>query len=131
MASIVLGAAYVNVLQAYQVAGHLADEDQDVAFARQELLTQTDLTTAEKGDAFDTIDGRHVAWTSQITAASTADLFSVEFTCEINEPSPKRPSKVVETFMLLRPTWSDPTDRASLRQAAANRIAVLHGKQQP
>jgi general secretion pathway protein I len=131
LAAIVLGAAYVNVLEGYQVAGRLAAEDPDVAYARQELLTQADLTAAEKGDAFDTADGRHVSWTAAITAASTTDLFSVEFTCDITEPSPKPPTKVVQTFMLLRPTWSDPTERTNLRQAAANRIAVLHGKQQP
>jgi general secretion pathway protein I len=131
LAAIVLGASYVNILRGYQVADRLAGEDQDVAFARQELLTQPDLATAEKGDAFDTVDGRHVSWSAAITPASTTDLFSVEFTCDITEPSPKPPTKVVEDFMLLRPTWSDATDRTNLRQAAANRIAVLHGKQQP
>lgn len=131
LAAIVLGASYVNILQAYQVADRVAGEDQDVAFARQELLTQADLATAEKGDAFDTVDGRHVAWSAAITPAATTDLFSVEFTCDITEPSPKPPTKVVQDFMLLRPTWSDPAERAKLRQAAANRIAVLHGTQQP
>ena len=131
VAAVVLGAAYVNILQGYQVAGRLTSEDQDVAFARQELLSQQDLKTAEKGDAFDTVDGRHVTWTAQITSASTTDLFTVEFTCEINEPAPRPATRVVQEFMLLRPTWSDPTERTNLRQAAANRIAVLHGKQQP
>ena len=131
VAAVVLGASYVNILQGYQVAGRLTSEDRDVSFARQELLTQPDLKTAEKGDAFDTVDGRHVSWTAQVTSASTTDLFLVEFTCEVTAPSPKPPTKVVQDFMLLRPTWSDPTERTNLRQAAANRIAVLHGKQQP
>lgn len=131
VAAVVLGAAYVNILKGYQVAGRLTSEDRDVAFARQELLTQQDLKTAEKGDAFDTVDGRHVTWTAQITSASTTDLFAVEFTCEVTEPAPKPATRVVQDFMLMRPTWSDPTERTNLRQAAANRIAVLHGKQQP
>ncbi len=130
-AAVVLGAAYVNILQGYQVAGRMTSEDQDVAFARQELLAQPDLKTAEKGDAFDTVDGRHVSWTAQVTSASTTDLFAVEFTCEITEPAPKPATKVVQDFMLLRPTWSDPTERTNLRQAAANRIAVLQKRQQP
>ena len=36
---------------------------------------------------------------------------------------------IVETFMLMRPTWSDPTARSTLRQNAANRIAQFQGKQ--
>ena len=130
MAAVVLGAAYVNVLQSYQIAGRAAESDPDVAFARQELLAQSDLPTAEKGDEFDTPDGRHVSWSAEITQADTTDLFTVVFTCEATDPSAKEPRKTWQTFMLLRPTWSDPTDRSNLRQAAADRIAKLQGKKQ-
>jgi general secretion pathway protein I len=130
MAAIVLGAAYVNVLQSYQIVGRASEEDPDVAFARQQLLMQPDLPTVEKGDAFDTAGGGHVTWSATVTQADTTDLFTVVFTCEETDASAKAPKKVVQTFMLLRPTWSDPTDRTNLRQAAANRIAKLQGKQQ-
>jgi general secretion pathway protein I len=128
LAAVVLGAAYVNILQSYAVAGRAGQEDQDVAFARGELLLQPDLSTAEKGDAFDTVDGRHVSWTAAVTPANTTDLFTVVFTCEVTEPAPKAPVKIAQTFMLLRPTWSDPTDHSNLRQAAANRIAEAQGR---
>jgi hypothetical protein len=36
---------------------------------------------------------------------------------------------VAETFMLVRPTWSDPTARSTLRSDAASRIATFQGKQ--
>jgi general secretion pathway protein I len=130
MAAVVLGSAYVNILQGYEIAGRAAEDDPDIAFARQQLLTQTDLPTAEKGDEFDGAGGRHVSWSAAITQADTTDLFTVGFTCEVADPAAKGPKKVVQTFMLLRPTWSDPTDRTNLRQAAANRIAKLQGKQQ-
>jgi general secretion pathway protein I len=128
MAAVVLGAAYVNILQSYAAAGRAGEEDQDVAFARQELLLQPDLPTAEKGDAFDTVDGRHVSWTAAVTPTATTDLFTVVFTCDVAEPAPKAPSKITQTFMLLRPTWSDPTDHTNLRQTAANRIADAQRK---
>jgi prepilin-type N-terminal cleavage/methylation domain-containing protein len=41
----------------------------------------------------------------------------------LTEPSAPTPETVVENFMLLRPTWSDPAARSTLRQAAADRIA--------
>lgn len=129
MAAVVLGAAYVNILQSYEIAGRASEDDPDVTFARQELLTQSDLPTAEKGDEFDTVDGRHVSWSASATQADTTDLFTVVFTCEVTDPSAKTPKKVAQTFMLLRPTWSDPTDHSNLRQAAANRIAIAQGRQ--
>jgi general secretion pathway protein I len=130
MMAIVLGAAYLNILNSYAVMGRGSADDLDVAFARQELLTQPDLQTAEDGDEFDTADGRHVQWTADIEQANTTDLFTVTFSCQITSPEGKNDS-VTQTFMLLRPTWSDPTDESSLRQAAATRIAVLQGRQQP
>jgi general secretion pathway protein I len=128
LAAVVLGAAYVNILQSYETAGRAGQEDQDVAYARQELLLQPDLATAEKGDEFDTVDGRHVSWTAAITPAATTDLFTVVFTCEAAEPPPKAATKVTQTFMLLRPTWSEAADRTNLRQAAATRIADAQAK---
>jgi len=101
-----------------------------VVFARQELLTQADPIAAKNGDEYDTADGRHVKWTAAIEPAATTDLFAVTFTCVVTSSAPQaRPQTVTQTFMLLRPTWSDPTDRGNLRQNAAGRIAKLQGKQ--
>lgn len=129
MIAIVLGSAYLNILNSYVVMGRGSEDAQDIAFARQELLTQPDLQTAENGDEFDTVDGNHVQWTADIEPANTTDLFTVTFTCQIGTPQ-GRNHDVTETFMLLRPTWSDPTDESTLRQAAVTRIAVFQGRQQ-
>jgi general secretion pathway protein I len=99
-----------------------------VYFARSQLLTQSDLTTAQTGAEFDDGD-RHVKWTAEIDPANTTDLFTVTFTCVISEPSAGQPKTIVETFMLLRPTWSDPTAQSELRQNAASRIALAQGRQ--
>jgi hypothetical protein len=70
-----------------------------------------------------------VKWTAEIDPADTTDLFTVVFTCTITSPKTVEPKTVVENFMLLRPTWSDPSARSTLRQNAASRIALAQGKQ--
>jgi general secretion pathway protein I len=127
LVAVVLGSAYVNVLNGYEVARNANANDFDVAFARSQLLTQPDLPTAQTGAEFD--DGeRHVKWTAEIDPAGTTDLFTVTFTCSITGRPTDDPKNVVETFMLLRPTWSDPTTETTLRAAAAARIAQAQGK---
>lgn len=129
VAAVVLSAGYLNILNDYAVIHRGSGQDLDVAFAREELLAQADLPTARNGDEYDTDDGRHIKWTADIEPTGTADLFSVTFTCVLTSNSPDTPTRTVnQSFMLLRPTWSDPADRASLRQAAAARIAKLQGK---
>lgn len=128
LTAVVLGGAYLNVLNSYEVAQRSNVNDNDVTFARSQLLTQPDLPTAQAGAEFD--DGnRHVKWTAEIDPAETTDLFTVTFTVVLTEPGTAPTKTVVETFMLLRPTWSDPTARSTLRQTAASRIAVVQGKQ--
>ncbi len=128
LTAVVLGGAYLNVLNSYEVAQRSNVNDNDVTFARSQLLALSDLPTAQAGSEFD--DGnRHVKWTAEIDPADTTDLFTVTFTVVLTEPGAVPAKTVVETFMLLRPTWSDPSARTTLRQAAASRIAVAQGKQ--
>jgi general secretion pathway protein I len=127
LTAVVLGGAYVNVLNSFEIARKANVNDDDLSFARSQLLSQADLPTAQTGAEFDDGD-RHVKWSATIDPATVTDLFTVTFTCVITDPSvPTR--NVVETFMLLRPTWSDPAARSTLRQAAADRIAQVQGKQ--
>jgi len=134
LTAVVLGAAYLNILNSYRAVGLGNEDAQDVAFARQALLTQPDLTTAENGDEFDTVAGHHVQWSLDpaITAASTTvtDLWTVGFVCEISDSPSAPPRRYAETFMLLRPTWTDPVTRSQVRQAEATRIAQAQGLQQ-
>jgi prepilin-type N-terminal cleavage/methylation domain-containing protein len=134
LTAIVLGSAYLNILNSYRAVGLSTEDAQDVAFARQALLTQIDFQTAENGDEFDTPDGHHVQWSldPNITAASATvtDLFTVGFVCEISDTATSQPRKYSETFMLLRPTWSEAATRAQVRQAEVTRIAQAQGLQQ-
>jgi general secretion pathway protein I len=128
LTAVVMGGAYLNVLNSYEAAQRSNKNDGEVSFARSQLLAIADLQTAQTGAEFDDGD-RHVKWTSEIEPTTTTDLFTVTFTCVISDPSASGPRTVVETFMLVRPTWSDPTERTTLRQNAATRIALVQGKQ--
>jgi prepilin-type N-terminal cleavage/methylation domain-containing protein len=133
--AVVLGAAYLNILNSYQAVGRGTGDAEDVAFARQELLTQIDLTTAENGDEFDTPEGHHVQWSLDpsnppLPSPIVTDLFTVTFICEVSDTPTSTPRKYTETFMLVRPTWSDATTRGEVKQAAATAIAKAQGLQQ-
>jgi general secretion pathway protein I len=130
LTAVVLGGAYLNVLNSYEAARRANLSDEDLYFARSQLLAQPNLQSAEGGAEYDDGD-RHVKWSADIEPEATTDLFTVTFTCAITGPSAAGPRNVVETFTLLRPTWSDPAARSTLRQKAASRIALAQGKPAP
>ena len=134
LAAVVLGAAYVNVLLSYEIAGRSTQGDEDVKFARAQLLAIADPKKIEDGGDFDSPGGRRAHWSAQIEPTETADLFLVHFLCEINDPATTDPQKIAQDFRVLRPTWSDPADRDKLRQNARQRIQELNagnGSSQP
>lgn len=121
-AAIVLGAAYVNVLNAYARVGDAVRQDDDLRFARQTVFLETDLEKVEEGGDFQTTDGRRVAWQARVEPTNLPDLFTVTFTCEVGATSGERPRTIVQSFRLLRPTWSKPDEREKLRREARDRI---------
>ena len=134
LGAVVLGSAYLNLLNSYVAVGRGTEYQQDIALVRQQLMTQPDLTTAQNGDEFDTLQldpnkpVSHVKWQADIEPAGVPDLFNVTLTIVISTTDISTPTKtVVQNFTLLRPTWSDPADQTTLRQAAATRIGQLQG----
>lgn len=125
MMAIVLGATYLNILTAYEIAGRSVNRDEDVRFARVALLAEADLELAERGAEFDGGNGRRVSWKAVIEPTTTTDLFSVTFICEITGPDLPKPDMHEETFRVLRPTWSEPAARDKLRADAKTRIEKI------
>lgn len=129
LTSIVLSSAYLNVLNSYAAAARANQRIHEVAFAREQLLAEPDRTKAETGADFDSTDNRHVRWSSTIAPTTMPDLFTVTFVCEINDPGANGDvPKITQTFTLLRPTWSDPTENGPLELAVRDRIAEIQGK---
>jgi general secretion pathway protein I len=130
VAAVALGSAYVNVLTAYDLAGKGSSRDENIRFARAALLAEPDRKKAETGDDFETPDNARVRWHATIESTDTADLFRVTFVCETTDTGPARPPRT-ETFMLLRPTWSEGGDAAKLHAKAKERIQEINQKRKP
>ncbi|MBK9990266.1 MAG: prepilin-type N-terminal cleavage/methylation domain-containing protein [Verrucomicrobia bacterium] len=128
-AAVMLGASYLGVLTAYAQIEHEGDYRNEIKFARATLMAEPDFDTAEKGGDFEAANGRRVTWKATIEPTSSADLFTVNFECEINGAELKEPVRTTQSFRLLRPTWSKAEDRDKLRADARTRILELQQNQ--
>lgn len=129
MAVVVLGASYLNVLTSYEVLSRGMRINEDFAFARQQVLREADRKKLEQGGEFDTTAGHRARWSVEIASTAIPDVFTVAFTCEIADPARLEPEKSVQTFTLLRPTWSvDAAERDKLKENVKTRIYELQGK---
>jgi general secretion pathway protein I len=129
LAAVVLGSTYVNVLNSYEAVSRGNTRDEDVAFARAQLLAEPDRAKVEAGAEFEATEGRRVRWTATLASTTLPDLFTVTFVCEISDNSKGGDSqKTTQVFTVLRPTWSDAVEKSQLRQAVQDRIAEIQGK---
>ena len=128
MAAVVLGGAYLNVLNGYEVAKRATVSNPDLEFARATLLAQPDFNLAQQGAEFDAADGRHVKWSAAIEPTTVADLFTVTFDCEISGPGLPQSQHTKQVFRVLRPTWSQGGDEETLRASAKDRILQIQQK---
>lgn len=130
-AAVVLGSAYLNILNSYEAVSRGVQIGEDFAFARQIVLTEPDRKKLEQGGEFDTASGQRARWSVVIESTNVADLFAVAFTCEIPAATGVEPDRMVQNFRLLRPTWSiDPAERSKLKEDAKTRILEVQGKLQ-
>jgi len=115
LAAVVLGSAYVNVLSGYQrMRGNALDES-DVAFVRGIVLAEPDREVVEKGGDVRRADQGTVHWSAEIEPTNRADLFRVTIECELPTTGPAPVRRVSDSFLVLRPTWSDAAEREKLR----------------
>lgn len=127
MASVFLGAAYLNVLIGYQTAVRDTQADEDIRFARSEMMLLADRKKVEEGGNFDSLNGRRIQWKAEIISTNLPDLFDVVFTSEISDPG--KPTKTIsEKIRLLRPTWSEAGERQKLRAETQKRIEEMNVK---
>jgi general secretion pathway protein I len=129
LSSVVLGTAYVNVLNGYERARIAGRKDIEVQAARATLLAEADIKKAREGGDFESGEKRKLTWKATIEPTATTDLFRVEFECEFTSFDQRKPEIVRETFQVLRPTWSEAADRDKLRAEARKRIDTLNARQ--
>jgi len=116
IAAVVLAAAYLNVIGGYATLGSRQQQEEDWKFVRMQVLTQPERATLESGGRIGLPDGRQIVWTTKIEPADIPDVFRV--TLRANAPAAAGERDAWEheqTLFLLRPGWSDPTDRDNLR----------------
>lgn len=128
-AAAVLGGAYLNVLNAYQVMARSVRQQDDLRFAREQLLAEPDRRKAEEGGDFRSGEGRRVEWRAEIEPTELPDLFTVRFRCRLEEAPPAKGGEVEEEFRLLRPTWSEPAERDERRAEMRKRIERIAEEQ--
>jgi len=128
LSAIVLGSTYVNILNSYEAVARGNTRDEDVTFARAQLLAQPDRAKVEAGAEFDSLENRHVRWSATLASTAMPDLFTVTFLCEVTDMTKGgEAQKTIQTFTVLRPTWSDAAEKTQLRQLVRDRIAELQG----
>jgi general secretion pathway protein I len=127
LAAVVLGATYVNALNAYEAATRRNEYSEDLRFLRTAVLTEPDRKKVEEGGDLDLGGNKRARWRAEIAPTNTVDLFAVTWTCEITDPGRREPYRTSQTFLLLRPTWSDPVERSTLLEQVRERIAKIQG----
>ncbi len=128
LAAVVLGATYVNALNAYEMAARHNEYAGDLRFVRAALLTEPDRDKASAGGDLDLGDNKQAHWQADITPTGTVDLFAVNWRCEITDPARREPYRASQSLLLLRPTWSDPVERSKLLDQAKERILQIQGR---
>jgi general secretion pathway protein I len=127
-AAVMLTSGYMNVLNSYDhVKANLTSPEQDIQFARAQMLNTTSIATAMAGGQYQTVDGGNVTWSADIepSVILVPDLFDVTASYTVAPATGGDAVTTTESFRVLRPTWSVASDRTSLRQADQQRIQAL------
>jgi general secretion pathway protein I len=123
LAAVVLGSAYVNVLSGYQRMRGSTLDGSDVAFVRAIVLAEPNREVVEKGGDLRRADQSTLHWRAEIEPTNRADLFRVTLECELPTSSPGPARRVRDSFLVLRPTWSEPAEREKLRAKFREELA--------
>lgn len=120
---IVLASAYVNVLNAHEAALRRDEHAADRRLVREALRTEPSLDKVTAWNELTLPNDRSARWRATLTPATVADLFDVSLEIELTDGDGKKLSPITETCRLLRPTWSQPADRETLRATARSKLA--------
>lgn len=116
IASVVLAAAYLNVIGGYSSLTQRQQQEEDWKFARTRILSEPDRLKIEAGGRLPLPGGRNLAWRAKVEPTEVADLFRVMITCEAPATEAGRePWHREQSVLLLRQGWSEPGEREKLR----------------
>lgn len=111
LSAVVLGAAYLNVLNGYEMVRQNQAVEEDIRFVRSLVLQEPDRDEVERGGEIDSLYLGRVSWRTYLEQTPTPDLFHVSIEIDY-EGSGNQPSRrEVQQFIVMRPSWSDPAER--------------------
>jgi prepilin-type N-terminal cleavage/methylation domain-containing protein len=122
-AALVLATAFANVIRDYDAVFHRKDHAGDLQMIRAAVCATSDLATAEEWNDIVLPDNRKGRWRVSVTPGEIADLFAVDCQIEITGGVSEDNFSTTDHMMLLRPTWSQPADRETLRAASRDKLA--------
>jgi prepilin-type N-terminal cleavage/methylation domain-containing protein len=116
-ATIGLAGAYIDVLNGLERVKVDQRLEQELAFVRSQVLLQPDLDEVELGGDVPTATHGEAKWTATVTPSErVADLFRVDLEVEFAGDGETIPASTLnQTLYMLRPDWSEPTDRDDIR----------------
>jgi general secretion pathway protein I len=120
---IMLASAYVNVLTAHKAALQRDDLAPARQLVREALYAEPVLDKAAAWNDLSLPDDQSARWRATVTPTPVADLFDVSLEIDLTTAEGRHLPPVTETHRLLRPTWSQPADRETLRAAARSKLA--------
>jgi len=120
---LVLASAYLNVLSAQHAALQRDASAADCRLVREALCAEPALDKVTKWNELELPDERTARWRATVTPTKLADLFDVTLEIELPKADGRKETTVTEACRLLRPTWSQPGDRETLRADARSRLA--------
>ncbi len=119
----VLTAAFVNILQSLDTLRVEKDRQGVLRFIRSQVLREPDRKKFEKGGEIQTLDLGKARWEAEVEETTVADLFSVKLQIELSPPDTKEVERYEMRLYLLRPTWSDPSDRSQIIEKRREQLA--------
>jgi general secretion pathway protein I len=123
MAGLALTSAYVNVLSAQHAVMRRDATASTMQLIRDAMCAEPVRENLERSNDLKLPDDGRAQWKTTITPTTVADLFDVVLEAEITVDRQSEAVKVTENWRLLRPTWSQPVDRETLRAESRSKLA--------
>jgi prepilin-type N-terminal cleavage/methylation domain-containing protein len=120
-AVVVLTGAYLNCIEGLAAVRLDREFEQEVRWVREQVLLQADREEVAKGGEVSTPSAAKLSWTAEVQSAPVIDLFTVELQVTMVVEKEK-PREHHERLTVLRPSWSEPTERGKLLEEAKTRI---------
>ncbi len=109
-----IASAFINALLARERDPSIAYREISIDTVRSQLLLEKNLEDAEEGGTVNLIQDKEASWSVEIFPTEIIDLFECRLDIEFLDDELSKRGIYSETLYLLRPTWSDSSERATL-----------------